>query len=188
MTIPCRLLLLTPGPLTTSERTRAALNRDWGSRDDAFIALSEGVRARLAALAGVAGTHAAVPVQGSGTFAVEAAVQTLVPRQGKLLVLVNGAYGERIVAMMRRLGRAHAVLAAPEHAPIDPDAVARRLDDDASITDVALVHCETTSGILNPLEAVAARVRAAGRRLLVDAMSSFGAVPIDGGRIRRSRR
>jgi 2-aminoethylphosphonate-pyruvate transaminase len=84
-------LLLTPGPLTTSSRTRAALGRDWGSRDGDFTALSEGVRARLAALAGVAGTHVAVPLPGSGTFAVEAAVQTLVPRRGKLLVLVNGS-------------------------------------------------------------------------------------------------
>ncbi len=173
-------LLLTPGPLTTSARTRAAMDRDWGSREPDFTALSESVRARLAALANVADTHAAVPIQGSGTFAVEAAVQTLVPRDATLLVLVNGAYGRRIVAIARRLGRRVLVLEAAEDQAIEPDAVRRALDADPSVTDVALVHCETTSGLLNPLPALAAAVRDAGRRLLLDAMSSFGAVPIDG--------
>ena len=173
-------LLLTPGPLTTSAATRAALGRDWGSRDSAFIALSEGLRTRLAALAGVADTHAAVPIQGSGTFAVEAAVGSLVPREGKLLVLVNGSYGHRIAAMARRFGRLGGVLEVAEDQAIDPAAVAAALEGDPTLTDVALVHCETTSGLLNPLAPIAAVVRAAGRRLIVDAMSSFGAVAIDG--------
>jgi 2-aminoethylphosphonate-pyruvate transaminase len=178
-----RTLLLTPGPLTTSARTRTALDRDWGSRDADFIALSEGVRARLATLAGLAGTHAAVPIQGSGTFAVEAAVQTLVPRDGQLLVLVNGSYGRRIVEMARRLSRGVVVLEVPENQAISSDAVARALAADRAITDVALVHCETTTGLLNPLAEIAACVRDARRRLLVDAISSFGAVPIDGAEI-----
>ena len=173
-------LLLTPGPLTTSDATRAALSRDWGSRDADFTALSEGVRRRLAALAGVADTHAAVPIQGSGTFAVEAAIQTLVPPGGRLLVLVNGAYGRRVMEIARRLGRATVTLDAPEDQAIAPDRVAAALEADPAITDVMLIHCETTSGLLNPLPAIAARVRQAGRRLLVDAMSSFGAIPIDG--------
>ncbi len=176
-------LLLTPGPLTTSDATRAALGRDWGSRETDFVALSESMRARLAGLAGVGDTHAAIPLPGSGTYAVEAVIQTLVPRDGKLLVLVNGAYGHRMVAMARRLGRQHVVLEAPEHQVIDPAAVAAALAADASITDVALVHCETTSGLVNPLEAVADIVQAAGRRFIVDAMSSFGALPIDGKRV-----
>lgn len=174
-----RTLLLTPGPLNTSDRTRAALGRDWGSRDGDFVAMSEAVRKRLAALAGVSGTHAAIPVQGSGTFAVEAAIQTLVPRDGRLLVLVNGAYGRRIVEMIRRLGRAYAVLETAENRAIAPDLVERVLAGDSEITDVALVHCETTTGLLNPLAPIAARVGAHGKRLLVDAMSSFGAVPLD---------
>ena len=181
MPLPSSPLLLTPGPLTTSDRTRAALGRDWGSREADFIALSEGVRARLAALAGVAETHVAVPVQGSGTFAVEAAIQTLVPRNGRLLVLVNGAYGRRITEIARRLGRSCASIEVPEDQAIPAEAVHHALTEDASITDVALVHCETTSGLLNPLGPIAAVVKAAGRRLLLDAMSSFGAVPIDGG-------
>ena len=173
-------LLLTPGPLTTSDRTRAALGRDWGSREADFIAMSEAVRTRLAALAGVAETHVAVPVQGSGTFAVEAAIQTLVPRDGRLLVLVNGAYGRRIAEIARRLGRDHVTLEAPEDRPILAGQVARALADDAAVTDVFMIHCETTSGLLNPLPEIAAAVKQAGRRLLVDAMSSFGGVPIDG--------
>ena len=177
---PVKTLLLTPGPLTTSDATRAALDRDWGSRDDAFIALSEGVRTRLAALAGVAGTHVAVPIQGSGTFAVEAAIGSLVPRDGRLLVLVNGSYGRRIATMARRLGRLGGVLEVAEDQVIDPAAVAAALEADPALTDVALVHCETTSGLLNPLGPIAAAVHGAGRRLIVDAMSSFGAVPIDG--------
>ncbi len=152
-------MLLTPGPLTTSAATRAALGRDWGSRDAAFIALSEGVRARLAALAGVADTHVAVPLQGSGTFAVEAAVQTLVPRDGRLLVLVNGAYGRRIAEMARRLGRLGRVLEWPEDQAFTAEAVAAALRPDPAITDVALVHCETTSGLLNPLAPIAAAVQ-----------------------------
>jgi len=176
-------LLLTPGPLTTSDQTRAALGRDWGSRDTDFTVLSEGVRRRLAALAGVAGTHAAVPIQGSGTFALEAAVQTLVPRDGRLLVLINGAYGHRIAEIARRMGRVCMTLDAPEDQPILPERVAEILASDTAITDVMLVHCETTSGILNPLAEIAACVGSAGRRLLVDAMSSFGAIPIDGGQI-----
>lgn len=171
-------LLLTPGPLTTSAQTRAALGRDWGSRDGDFIALSEGVRRRLVEISGLADTHAAIPVQGSGTFAVESAVQTLVPRDGRLLVLINGAYGHRIAEMARRLGRDCVLLEEPEDQAIAPDAVAARLAADPAITDVALVHCETTSGLLNPLADIAAVVQQAGRRLLVDAMSSFGAVPI----------
>ena len=176
-------LLLTPGPLTTSDATRAALGRDWGSRDADFTALSEGVRRRLAVLAGVAATHAAVPIQGSGTFAVEAAIQTLVPRDGRMLVLVNGAYGRRIVEIARRLGRACVALEAPEDQAIDPGRVAAALAADGAITDVVLIHCETTSGLLNPLPSIAAVVQHAGRRLIVDAMSSFGVVPIDGAQL-----
>lgn len=174
-----RTLLLTPGPLTTSDATRAALDRDWGSRDGAFVAMSERVRRRLAALVHGEGTHAAVPLQGAGTFAVEAAIATLVPRDGTLLVLINGAYGRRAAEMARRMGRAVITLDTPEDRAIDPGALDRVLAADPAVTDVLLVHLETTSGLLNPLGAVAAAVRARGRRLLVDAMSSFGAVPID---------
>ena len=177
-----RTLLLTPGPLTTSDQTRAAMLRDWGSRDGDFIAMSERVRARLLPLAGgAAGTHVLVPIQGSGTFAVEAMVQTIVPRDGRLLVLVNGAYGKRIADIARRLGRDFTTIETAEDAPINPAAVDAALAADPAVTDVAIIHLETTTGLLNPLAAIAQTVARHGRRLLVDAIGSLGAVPIPDG-------
>ena len=178
-----RTILLTPGPLTTSDATRAAMSRDWGSRDPAFIRMSAAVRARLGALVHAGTEHAVVPLQGAGTAAVEAAIGTLVPRDGRLLVLANGAYGRRAAEIAARMGRAVTVLEQDEDRVFAPDAVDAALAD-PRITDVLLVHLETTSGLLNPLEPIAAVVAAAGRRLLLDAMSSFGAVPIDLRRVR----
>ncbi len=176
--------LLTPGPLITATETRAAMLRDWGSRDGDFIALTRRVRERLVHLAGADASHTCVLLQGSGTYAVEAALQSLVPRDGKLLVLVNGAYGRRMVEIARRLGRAVAVHETAEDRPVTASAAAACLDADPAITDVALVHCETTSGLLNPLKSIAGIVAARRRRLLIDAMSSFGALPLDARRMR----
>ncbi|MDR7555171.1 MAG: 2-aminoethylphosphonate--pyruvate transaminase [Armatimonadota bacterium] len=172
-------ILLTPGPLTTSRTVREAMLRDWGSRDPAFAAMTARVRRRLVALAGGAETHEAVLLQGSGTFGVEAMLGTFVPRDGKVLILVNGAYGHRMAQICRTIGRAHTVLEWDEDQPVDPAATAAALTADAGITHVAVVYSETTSGIVNPLPAVADVVAAAGRRLLVDAMSAFGALPCD---------
>ena len=175
--------LLTPGPLTTSRATKEAMLRDWGSRDTDFIALNKRVRDRLVALAGGTGTHVAVPLQGSGTFSVEAMIGSFVPPTGKLLILVNGAYGRRMAQMCQYYRRAHLVYETPEDTPPDPAEVDRLLAKDAAITHVAIVHCETTSGILNPLAEVAAIVARRGRRLLIDAMSAFGALSLDAGEI-----
>lgn len=172
-------LLLTPGPLTTAPAVREAMLRDWGSRDPAFIALTRRVRERLVALAGGEATHTAVPIQGSGTFAVEAMIGTFMPPDGKVLVLVNGAYGRRILRICACHGHAAAVLETPEDRPVASDAIAAALAADDAVTHVALVHCETTTGVLNPLAQIAAVVAGAGRRLLVDSMSAFGALPID---------
>ena len=176
-------VLLTPGPLTTRPETRAAMDRDWGSRDAAFIALTARVRRRLLALANADDDFTCVPIQGSGTFAVEAQLGTLVPRDGHLLILVGGAYGRRMAEICRRAGRAHSALETDEAVPPSAAAVAERLAAEPAITDVALVHCETTTGILNPLAEIATAVSAAGRRLHVDAMSSFGGIPIDLARL-----
>jgi 2-aminoethylphosphonate-pyruvate transaminase len=175
--------LLTPGPLTTSPTVKRAMLRDWGSRDRDFIALNARVRTRLLELAGGAGCHVAVPLQGSGTFVVEAMLGTLVPRDGKLLVLVCGAYGQRMVRMAGYHGRQVAVLETPEDQPNDPDALDRMLARDRTISHVAAVQCETTSGILNPIERIAAITAHRGRRLLIDAMSAFGALPLDAGSV-----
>jgi 2-aminoethylphosphonate-pyruvate transaminase len=171
--------LLTPGPLTTSATVKSAMLHDWGSRDRRFIDMNADIRRRLVALAGAAKTHVTVPVQGSGTFSVEAMIGTLVPRRGKLLILVNGAYGKRMAKICDYYGRAYATYETAEDVTPDPAEVKRRLAADAAITHVAAVYCETTSGILNPIAEIAAVVQAAGRSLLVDAMSGFGALPID---------
>ena len=148
-------------------------------RDKAFIAMNREVCARLVTLAGAEETHVCVPLQGSGTFTVEAVIGTLVPRDGKLLVLVNGAYGTRMVQMARVMGRAVEVLEWREDQQVDPEALDERLSADEGITHVAVVHCETTSGILNPIEAVAEVVASYRRLLIIDAMSAFGALPLD---------
>src|SRR5918994_648162 len=175
--------LLTPGPLTTSATVKRAMLRDWGSRDRDFIALNARVRARLVELAGGAGSHVAVPLQGSGTFVVEAMLGTLVPWDGKLLVLVNGAYGQRMVRMAGYHGRRVAVLETPEDQPNDTDALDRMLAQHRAISHVAAVQCEATSGILNPIERIAEITARHGRRLLIDAMSAFGALPLDASRV-----
>jgi len=150
---------------------------DWGSRDRAFIAMTARVRRRLVEIAG-GGDLVAVPLQGSGTFVVEAALGTFVPRTGKVLILVNGAYGARMARICQVMGRAHATLETPEDVPPAPAAVDVALAGDPAITHVAIVHCETTSGILNPAREGAEVVTARGRRLLIDAMSAFGAIPL----------
>ena len=176
-------LLLTPGPLTTSRAVKTAMLHDWGSRDEKFIAMNRGVCERLLVLANATESHVAVPIQGSGTFAVEAMLGTFVPPGGRVLVLVNGAYGRRMVEICRAIGRDAVVYETAEDTPPDPALVARHLADDTVIGDVVLVHCETTSGILNPVADVATVVAAAGRRLLLDSMSAFGALPIDAAKI-----
>ncbi len=172
-------ILLTPGPLTTSERTRSAMMTDWGSWDGSFNALTASLSDKLVAVANGSGSHVCVPLQGSGTFAVEAAVGTFVPRTGKMLVLVNGAYGKRLAKICEMLGRDFSTYETPEDVPTTPEAVDRLLSEDRAVTHVGLIHCETSTGILNPLPEIAAVVARHGRRLIVDAMSSFGALPID---------
>jgi 2-aminoethylphosphonate-pyruvate transaminase len=171
--------LLTPGPLTTSLSVKQAMLHDWGSRDAKFLAVNARMRERLVAMIGGEGVFACVPMQGSGTFAVEAMIGAFVPPAGKLLVLANGAYGKRIARICEYYRRATAVLDWPEDRPVDPARVAKALATDAAITHVAVVHCETTSGVLNPLAEVAHVVAAARRRLLIDAMSAFGAIALD---------
>ena len=155
------------------------MQRDWGSRDERFVAMNQQVRSRLLDIAGAAGTHVCVPLQGSGTFTVEAVVGTLLPQHGKLLVLVNGAYGRRIVDIARVMGRRVERIEWPEDRPVDVAEVERRLDRGPSVTHVAVVHCETTSGILNPVRDLAAVVSAHGLALIIDSMSAFGALALD---------
>jgi len=171
--------LLTPGPLTISARTKQSMLRDWGSWDVDFNKITGRVCERLLQIGHGTGTHECVPMQGSGTFSVEAAIGTLVPRAGHVLVPQNGAYCQRIARICRVLGRKLTTIDYPEDTQVAAGDVERVLASDPSITHVALVHCETSTGILNPLHEIAQVVARHGKGLIVDAMSSFGALEID---------
>jgi len=173
-------LLFTPGPLTTSLSVKQAMLHDAGSWDIEFNTVVAGVREQLLKLAGLSREEGweTVLLQGSGTFGVEAVFQTCVPPQGKVAVLANGAYGERIVQMLKHARIEHTVLRSAEDTPHEPAALDALLAQDRAVTHLAVVHCETTTGILNPLEPLGRIARKHGKLFIVDAMSSFGALPI----------
>jgi 2-aminoethylphosphonate-pyruvate transaminase len=174
-------LLFTPGPLTTSLGVKQAMLHDAGSWHYEFNELVRDLRSKLLALAGLTPTdgYEVVLMQGSGTFGVESVIGSVIPSQGRLLVIANGAYGERIAQMATRLGIQHQVLRFAEDTPADPVEIDRTLSNDASLSHVAVVHCETTTGLLNPVEAIGRDVQRRQRVFIVDAMSSFGALPLD---------
>ena len=174
--------LLTPGPLTTSPSVKQAMLHDYGSRDSRFIAINAGLRERLLKIIGGEG-YVCVPLQGSGTFVVEAMLGTLIPREGRVLILVNGAYGQRMARICGMIGRSFEVMEWPEDQPVDAAALQCRLEAEPGISHVAVVHCETTSGILNPIAEVAEVTAHLGRHLLIDSMSAFGGLPLDAGEI-----
>jgi 2-aminoethylphosphonate-pyruvate transaminase len=177
-------ILLTPGPLTTSAETKSAMLFDWGSWDGAFNELTASVCRDLVDIVHAQDEHVCVPLQGSGTFAVEAALGTLVPRDAKVLVADNGSYCKRIVRILGYLGRQAVVLPHGEQAPADPARIDAALAADPAITHVAQVHCETGTGILNPLPQIAAVVANHRRCLIIDAMSSYAAIPMDARTLR----
>jgi 2-aminoethylphosphonate-pyruvate transaminase len=171
--------LLTPGPLTTSIEVKRAMLRDWGSWDEDFRALTADLRRRLLALLGdMADAYECIPMQGSGTFGVEAMLGTFLPRDGKILVLSNGAYGARAAETVRYLGRELTVIDKGDYLPPRGEEVSAAIAADPAITHVLAIHCETSSGILNPLAEIAAATAAAGRQLLIDSMSAFGAIDL----------
>jgi 2-aminoethylphosphonate-pyruvate transaminase len=171
--------LFTPGPLTTSQTVKQAMLRDMGSRDAEFIDIIRDVRQRLVALCADPEEYTAVLMPGSGTFGVEATLSSVIPPEGKLLILINGAYGSR----MHKIADAHHItnikLVFAENTQPDAAELQAALKKDASITHVAVVHSETTTGILNPIETYGKIVKSHGCIYIVDAMSSFGAYPID---------
>jgi len=173
--------LFTPGPLTTSATVKEAMLTDLGSRDTAFIGAVREIRERLLALAGVSQECGweAVLMQGSGTFCVESVLSSSLPRDGALLVARNGAYGARIATIARCHGVPVVEVVCGEGSPVDPAAIEAAVREHPGLTHLAVVHCETTSGVLNPVEEVGAIARAHGLTYFVDSMSAFGAVPID---------
>lgn len=172
--------LFTPGPLTTSRTVKQAMLRDLGSRDTEFIGVVADIRRRLVALGDPSGDdYTAVLMPGSGTFSLEAVLGSVVPPDGQLLILVNGAYGRRLVQIAQVLKIAHTALTWSEDRAPDPDEVDQALAADPALTHVVVVHCETTTGIFNPVREIGRVAAQQGRRYIVDAMSSFGAVPLN---------
>jgi 2-aminoethylphosphonate-pyruvate transaminase len=172
-------ILLTPGPLTTTLRTKLAMLRDWGSWDSDFNEITASVRASLLKIVHGESSHVVVPLQGSGTFSVEAAIATLVPRGGHVLVLDNGAYCKRAARLTTLMGRQCSVLEFDEAAQVSSASLDEKLAADPTITHVVLIHCETSAGTWNPMQSVADVCEEHGKSLIIDAMSSVGALPID---------
>jgi len=173
-------LLFTPDPLTTSETVKQAMLRDLGSRDTEFLEVVRRIRCRLLELGNVAHSgYEAVLMQGSGTFAIESVISSVLPHDGKLLVLINGAYGHRMARIARTLGIATDTLVFPESCTVVTAEARQAIVQDPAVTHVGIVHCETSTGIMNPVREVGWAARELGRIFLVDAMSSFGGVPID---------
>ena len=173
-------VLFTPGPLTTSSTVKQAMLRDLGSRDPEFIEIVRDICQRLLELGGVAaGDYEAILVQGSGTFCLESVVSSSIPSDGKLLVIVNGAYGRRIAQIASVLRISTVRVSCPENSKPRTRPIVDALSADESITHVAAVHCETTTGIINPVREIGDVVTHYGRRYIVDAMSSFGAVQLN---------
>ena len=172
--------LFTPGPLTTSTTVKQAMLRDLGSRDSEFMEATQAVRHKLLEVAGVtADKYAAVLLPGSGTYSVEAVLTSATPTHGKVLIIANGAYGQRMVQIAKIAGLKFTALSYAENQLPDVREIEETLQKDVSISNVAMVHCETTSGIVNPIEEVGELAARHGKIYFVDAMSSFGGVPID---------
>jgi 2-aminoethylphosphonate-pyruvate transaminase len=175
-------ILFTPGPLTTTRTVKEAMLIDIGSWDRDCIDLVREIREQILLLANGGPDLTVTPFQGTGSYAVEAVLGSALPRDGKLLILKNGAYGQRMALIAEALKIPARVQADPEDRPHDPRAVGRILDEDPAITHVACVHCETTTGMLNPLREIGLEVGRRKRRFIVDAVSSFAAYPSGPGK------
>lgn len=172
------MLLLIPGPVQTQPATRAAMARDIAPWDLDFHAVYARIRERVRDIAGgLPGEHATLPIQGAGHFILEAAIRTFVPAGGKLLIALNGSYANRMARLAREAGRIVVPLEAPDTQPVSGEAIRRALAADPAISHVSIVHSETGSGIVNDPEEIGAAIRAEGRRLILDSVSAFGALP-----------
>ena len=171
--------LLTPGPLTTSMSTKKAMLHDWGSRDQKFIDLNQSILQSLLKLIDGEESYECVPMQGSGTFAVESMISSLTSTDAKILILINGAYGNRMKKMCSYLKREYVVYEVSEHEQHNINEIERIIDANQDLTHVFAVYCETTSGILNPIQEIAELVETKNLSLFIDAMSAFGALPLN---------
>ena len=176
--------LLTPGPLTTSRTTKEAMLHDWGSRDQKFIDLNQSILQSLIKLIDGEGSYQCVPMQGSGTFAVESMISSLTSKDAKILILINGAYGHRMKKMCNYLNRNCITYEVAEHEQHKIKEIEKIIDVNQDLTHVFAVYCETTSGILNPLQEIAELIKAKNLSLFIDAMSAFGALPLNSKNIK----
>ncbi|MGD0109246.1 MAG: 2-aminoethylphosphonate--pyruvate transaminase [Rhodopila sp.] len=174
------MLLLIPGPVTTRPEVRQALARDIAPWDNDFRHVFARLRSRILKLAGgVEDQHVTLPLQGCGHFVAEASLRSFLPPGGRILIPATGAYADRMIRLAREAGRVPVPLPMGLTDAIDPQAVARALEADPTLTHVGLVYSETGSGLIHDVQAVGAAVRAAGRRMIIDAVSAFGALPLD---------
>ena len=171
--------LLTPGPLTTSSKTKEVMLHDWGSRDIVFIELNKNIRQSLVELINGQNIFECVPMQGSGTFAIEAMIGSLTNSKSKILILINGAYGHRMKKICSYISRNNISYEVAEHEIHDCNKIQKIIDENKDLTHIFAVYCETTSGILNPIQAISDLAKKKGISLFIDAMSAFGALPLD---------
>ena len=171
-------LLLTPGPLTTTRTVKESMLVDLSTWDDDYNNIVQQVRSRIVQLVTRSKLYTSVLMQGSGTFAVESTVGSVVPPDGKLLIISNGAYGRRIGLIADRLKIDFSEMSCSETTCPDSQRLNQILETDPLVTHVAMVHCETTTGILNPIRELSKIVKKHNRILILDAMSSFGGIPL----------
>lgn len=176
-------ILLTPGPLNTSMAVKEAMLHDLGTRDGEYQNMVEGLRKKLLQLAHVDGeTHSVVFLQGSGTYGVESVLDSAVGKIGKVLILSNGAYGERMEQICKAHGIAYQIQAFSKLEALPVEQLEPYMEDE-TITHVAFVHCETTAGVLNDVEAILKQIHKHKKGSIVDAMSSFGSMDLDLGKL-----
>jgi 2-aminoethylphosphonate-pyruvate transaminase len=174
------MLLLIPGPVMTRPEVRAALGVDIAPWDFDFRPVYASVRERLLRIAnGVDGEHTVLPLPGCGHFIIEAAIRSFLPTGGRLLIPLTGSYSDRLVRLTREAGRDPVPMAIIQTEIIPAEAIADALQRDPSISHVGLVQSETGSGVVHDIDTIGAAVRAQGRRMIVDAVSAFGALPLD---------
>ena len=176
--------LLTPGPLTTSYSTKEAMLHDWGSRDKEFINLNHSIRKSLVKFIDGEDNYQCVPMQGSGTFAVESMISSLTPKNSEILILINGAYGHRMKKICNYLNRNSIDYTVEEDKIHDLKKIENIIDTNKNLTHILAVYCETTSGILNPIKDIADLAVKKNLSLLIDAMSAFGALPLSSKKIK----
>ena len=176
-------LLLTPGPVSVSRSTKEVMLKDRASGGEEFQRDLDLARDYMVALVNGHGAYTAIPLPGSGTYANEAVIATLVPPGGKLLIHTNGVYGDRLIEICAHAGVPHAAIRTPPFTPPTAAEFEAEITADPAISHVMVVHCETSTGVVNPIEEIAAVCRRHSKGLFIDAVASFGAMTIDARRL-----